>query len=77
MKIVSLLIVSSLFLFANVSQAASFDCKQAGTSVEKMICNDDDLSALDSQLQHKYQRYLVLATNDHGVASCLLPVKLT
>ncbi|WP_039949303.1 lysozyme inhibitor LprI family protein [Vibrio ichthyoenteri] len=57
----NLFFFSSLLLFNNLAYAASFDCTQASTSVEKRICSDDDLSALDSQLQTHYQRYLALA----------------
>lgn len=35
--------------------AAGFDCQQAGTSVERQICGDEDLSALDGQLNEIYQ----------------------
>lgn len=48
-------------LFANVSavSAASFNCKQASTKVEKMICAHTDISQIDEELaeiyQHSYQ----------------------
>lgn len=35
-------------------QAASFDCQQAGTSVEKMICADQELSRKDEMLDSVY-----------------------
>ena len=57
----NLFFFSSLLLFNNLAHAASFDCAKAGTSVEKTICSDEDLSALDSRLQTHYQRYLALA----------------
>lgn len=43
---------------ATTSQAASFDCAKASTKVEKMICADDELSRLDSELNSNYQRFL-------------------
>ena len=44
-----------LLLAANsVAYAASFDCAKATTTIEKQICADDQLSALDSQLAQLY-----------------------
>lgn len=37
-----------------LGQAASFDCKKAGTQVEHLICGDPTLSALDEQLNALY-----------------------
>ncbi|EIJ41986.1 hypothetical protein BegalDRAFT_1083 [Beggiatoa alba B18LD] len=38
--------------------AASFDCKKAQAEIEQTICNDKDLSALDSQLGKTYNSLL-------------------
>ncbi len=38
----------------NTSFAPSFDCMKAANSVEKMICNDRELSSLDVQLSNIY-----------------------
>lgn len=38
--------------------AASFDCKKAKTPIEKAICADKDISALDEQLASKYKALL-------------------
>lgn len=35
--------------------AASFDCRKAATAVEKQICGDDQLSALDDALAQAYR----------------------
>lgn len=35
--------------------AASFDCAKAGTPVEKMICADERISKLDSDLSDAYK----------------------
>ena len=48
------LILAALFLFVPVAQAASFDCAKAGTSFEKAICADPDLSAQDEILAQAY-----------------------
>jgi len=40
------------------SKAASFDCAAAQTSVEKLICASEELSALDSQLGAAYRALL-------------------
>ena len=42
-------------------QAASFDCAQATTSIEKRICIDEELSRLDDVLDHAYQAVRVRA----------------
>lgn len=47
------------------TQAASFDCSKAATSVEKQICADDELSRLDSSLDSVYRSEL---THRHGTA---------
>jgi uncharacterized protein len=36
------------------AHAASFDCKKAANDIERRICDDPDLSSLDSQLQGAY-----------------------
>jgi uncharacterized protein YecT (DUF1311 family) len=45
--------------------AASFDCKKASSDVEKMICSDAQVSALDSKLQLTYKTAL-MATDAYG-----------
>jgi uncharacterized protein len=37
-------------------QAASFDCAKAASTIEKLICSDDDLSKLDEALSKVYQQ---------------------
>ncbi len=39
-------------------QAASFDCAKAGTKVERLICGDKQLSALDDELGSAYREAL-------------------
>lgn len=43
-----------LTLAAQPLMAASFDCAQASTDIEQRICQDDELSDLDSQLGNLY-----------------------
>lgn len=50
-----LVVVLSLFL-VSTAQAASFDCTKATTKVEKMICEDSKLSALDSDMDAAYRQ---------------------
>lgn len=40
------------------AQAASFDCRKAGTQIEKFICADAELSKLDEQLSAAYKTAL-------------------
>ena len=52
-------LVSLLFLGSGtVSQAASFDCREATTETEIAICNDPELGALDELLGILYQQSL-------------------
>ena len=44
-----------------LGNAASFDCKKASTSVEKMICSDAALGRLDEALGENYK--MMMATN--------------
>ena len=41
-------------IFSQPLFSASFDCAKAGTKVEKMICDDSELSKLDDVLTKKY-----------------------
>lgn len=46
-----------LFLSAiSISYAASYDCQKAGSAVEKMICNEQELSIKDSYLSLLYNQ---------------------
>jgi len=54
-------LVASLFILLPV-QAASFDCAKASTKVEKMICDDAQLSQQDNELSREYIQ--VLARNE-------------
>src|SRR5688572_8683649 len=58
------LVVAALLLLIPVSQAASFDCAKAGTSFEKAICADAELSKQDEVLAQAYATALGgLSTN--------------
>jgi uncharacterized protein len=48
----------SLALMAGTAHAASFDCKKASTPVEKAICDDKALGALDEQVAESYGRLI-------------------
>ncbi|MGZ5050952.1 MAG: lysozyme inhibitor LprI family protein [Methylobacter sp.] len=45
------------------TQAASFDCSKASTTVEKNICSSQELSRLDEKLTMAYQQALRLTSN--------------
>jgi uncharacterized protein len=49
--------------FPVASGAASFDCARAGTTLEKMICADQALSALDERLAQAYKSALSETAN--------------
>lgn len=48
-------VFAGLLIAATQSQAAGFDCSKAATAVEKMICADEELSKLDSQMSKLYK----------------------
>jgi uncharacterized protein len=52
------------FCLAPGVQAASFDCGKATTKVEKMICADPKISALDDALARAYQNMMNKASID-------------
>lgn len=63
--VLSLSTALSTLTFYGFAAAASFDCKQAKTPRERLICSEPDLSALDDQLGHTYEeRKAVLSS--HG-----------
>lgn len=49
-KVTQCSLLSMLFLFSTVTAGASFDCKTAGTRVERLICSNSNLSSLDDAL---------------------------
>ncbi|MBB3844666.1 lysozyme inhibitor LprI family protein [Xanthomonas arboricola] len=61
------IIGGALLLGAGGAWAASFDCKQAGTAVEKRLCAVPALGSLDDQLDESY-RALVDTTPRNAVA---------
>ena len=58
-SLVGLLIVSIFIIIGlgKIGTAASFDCNKAKTDVEKGICNDPELSKLDSEIAEIYQKF--------------------
>jgi len=63
MKRLSLLVV--LMMVPCLVQAASFDCSKARTPVDKLICGDEQISKLDSELSNVYD--YVLSYTRHSV----------
>jgi len=58
----------ALFLLLGTAHAASFPCDKAGSAVEKAICADADVSALD---EHLGQYYAAARSALKTAASCL------
>lgn len=54
-KLLLVLVLTTLSLLG-----ASFDCSKAKSDVEKMICQDDELSKLDEKLNEVYARFYLL-----------------
>lgn len=63
-----LLVIVGWFAVGTMVQAASFDCKKAGTVVEKIICGDAELSRLDDELSELYKQLLDQNSNKHEVS---------
>jgi uncharacterized protein len=51
------MLIGFVVLVSNV-QAASFDCRKAETKIEKLICDDIELSKLDEELNTAYRSAL-------------------
>lgn len=50
----SIWLVLGLLAPLSTAQAASFDCSKAASTVEKLICGDDELSKMDETLSKTY-----------------------
>ncbi len=59
-------LISFLSLFAK-TQAASFDCAKATTSMERLICSNDYVSELDAELGQEYKKALIKYTDKKDV----------
>lgn len=67
-----LLASACALIAAPLSAAPSFDCAQASSSAEELICEDAALAALDVRLAERYQQTLdVIAALDAGSAEAL------
>jgi uncharacterized protein len=62
---VKIQILTILIVIGSISSvsAASFDCKRASTEIEKAICANPEMSALDEKMASSYQ-HLIKACND-------------
>jgi uncharacterized protein len=58
-----LIVIFGWGLLAMAAQAASFDCKLAGNQVEHIICDDPEISKLDSELNARYKAAMRSASN--------------
>jgi uncharacterized protein YecT (DUF1311 family) len=58
MLIARVVVLAATFLVSHLSLAASFDCKKAGTTTERLICADSQLSAIDESLNLAYKTVL-------------------
>jgi uncharacterized protein len=59
--IIAILLVPSLVL------GASFDCRKAGSEVEKLICADQSLSQLDETLSKIYRKAMRSASDPESL----------
>ena len=51
-----IVLVSNMLFLVTIAQSESFDGLKASTKVEKLICNDYDVSILDDDLSEAYQK---------------------
>ena len=63
------LLLAALLAGAPAPRAASFDCRKAATAIEKMICADPALAALDCQLAAAYRRALAISPRPDSIQS--------
>lgn len=63
---ISLILVAGLAGSLSPALAAGFDCRKAQTPMEEAICANDDLSALDDQLNLSYRAHLSSIEEDEG-----------
>jgi uncharacterized protein len=63
----SLILLAAAPAPTGAKRGASFDCKKAATAVEKAICGDPDLAALDGELAAAYRRALAISTHPDSV----------
>ncbi len=64
MKRVAWVTFSWIALMFPTVQAASVDCGKAASTIEKLICGDEELSNLDEQLSKTYQQALARSGDD-------------
>lgn len=53
----------TIVLFSTTAHAASFNCDQASTKVEKLICSNTQISKLDEELSSAYKNALAKENN--------------
>ncbi len=66
MKRIVLFILIWLAL-VTTAQSASFDCRQASSSLEKTICTDSEISLLDETLAKSYDNALKVLSSDGNI----------
>ena len=59
----------ALFCLPGLAGAASFDCSKAGSSAERLICSDPQLSALDESLAAAYAAAFAGSADPDGFVS--------
>ncbi|EAR08112.1 lysozyme inhibitor LprI family protein [Reinekea blandensis] len=62
------LLIGLSFLVCLDAGAASFDCENAVTSIEKEICRSSELSELDERLAKSYQQARSVSTEDEALS---------
>jgi len=63
------LVVIVWLLFISTAQAASFDCSKAEATIEKLICDDANLSKLDEEMAKAYQDNLEQSDDQRKIVS--------
>jgi uncharacterized protein YecT (DUF1311 family) len=60
-------ILLGCLMLSSAAQGASFDCAKAGTKVEKMICDNPEISKLDEELSAAYKTALQDQSNADAI----------
>jgi uncharacterized protein len=63
-RLVKIIVLFSFLGLPLATQPAGFDCAKASTPVEQLICNNPELSELDTKLSVRYEQALVLRSSN-------------
>lgn len=60
-------LLAALLLLSCTTRAAGFDCTKASTQIEKAVCADDEVSALDERMSEAFEQRLKVSTDTRAL----------